>query len=113
MEIQLKDVMSGSRRDISAATDWIPLLDFALRNGVSLSTLRRHIKAGKIVYRIENGRYLLRDSPEDSALSASGDAHDPKVDLLQGQLRRAQEEIAELKMLVALYEEKLPPGKAI
>ncbi len=82
------------------AQDWIPLLEFALKKGVSLSTLRRHIKAGKIPFKVEDGRYLLFDD-------SSGQMN-PSLAGLQEDLQRAQEEIAELKTLIALYEEKLP-----
>ncbi len=76
--------------------NWVPLLEYALKNEVSLSTLRRHIKAGKIDHKIENGRYLLWDE------------NGKRERQLESELERAKEEIAELKMLIALYEEKLP-----
>ena len=50
---------AGSNAD-HADSAWISLMDYANDYGVSLSTLRRHIKAGKIEHKIENGRYLLR-----------------------------------------------------
>jgi hypothetical protein len=69
-------------------------MEYATKNSVSLSTLRRYIKAGKVEYRLEEGRYLIWDTAE---------APSPLV----SELRDAQEEIAELKMLVAIYEEQL------
>ena len=103
---------------------WIPLMDFAIKKGVSLSTLRRHIKANKIQYRVENGRYLLRDddapmvvahtvpvpTPPPVPGSASAGSLDrasdrSQVARLEAELQKAREEIAELKMLVALYED--------
>jgi hypothetical protein len=94
----------------SPAGQWVPLLEYAVRKGVSLSTLRRYIKAEKIIFKNENGRYLIWDSSDstdciDRAPRSSADAD---VSGLQDSLKRAQEEIAELKMLIALYEEKLP-----
>lgn len=114
---------------------WIPLMDYAVKYGVSLSTLRRYIKANKILYKIENGRYLLR---EDATSLAHGEmtaqaaqpqsirgelaaplvkpsqpsipvANHPEVERLKIELRKAREEIAELKMLVALYEDQIQP----
>ncbi|MGZ3708655.1 MAG: hypothetical protein ACXWOH_09880 [Bdellovibrionota bacterium] len=97
------------------AGEWVPLMDYAIRKNVSLSTLRRHIKANKIPHRVENGRYLLLvekegaipvlNMREDSATLHSA------VHKLEGDLQRAQEEIAELKTLIALYEENLPPQR--
>jgi hypothetical protein len=80
---------------------WIPLMDYAMKTGTSLSTLRRHIKAEKIPFKVENGRYLLRaDLPADEIVEAD------EIASLHAKLRKAQEEVAELKMLVAIYEEQ-------
>ena len=96
---------------------WIPLMDYAMKNGVSLSTLRRYIKAGKVQYKSENGKYLILSSQPASAdwLSANdfdsiafdGNPIEGRVSNLEVELKKAQEEIAELKMLVAIYEERL------
>jgi hypothetical protein len=84
----------------TTSNDWIPLIEYALKKGVSLSTLRRHIKAGKIPFKVDDGRYLLFDD--------SSEQNSPSMVRLQDDLQRAQEEIAELKTLIALYEEKIP-----
>jgi hypothetical protein len=91
------------------AGNWIPLMDYAMKKGVSLSTLRRYIKANKIRYRVENGRYLLpvdlnlRDTAgEPTSLEMQEILQTMSVDL-----KHAREEIAELKTLVAFYESKL------
>ena len=95
---------------------WIPLLDYALKKGISLSTLRRHIKAHKIQFRLENGRYLILCHPssidaapaefEDNTRSDSNsDSLIDRVKRLETQMRQTQEEMTELKMLVAFYEE--------
>lgn len=96
-------------------------MDYATRTGVSLSTLRRHIKAEKIEYRLENGKYLLpyEENGKSSFVapvisSQSGDdVHtlQSKLRRLESDLHRAQEEVAELKMLVALYEEQMAPRR--
>lgn len=38
---------------------WLPLTEYSVRSGVSLSTIRRKIKSNTIAYRLEKGRYLL------------------------------------------------------
>lgn len=90
-------------------------MDYAMRHDVSLSTLRRYIKAGKISHKSEHGRYLIWDEdalPEGpravsglTTFASSGPS--PEIQQLQHHLRKAQEEIAELKTLLALYEEQL------
>lgn len=39
---------------------WLPLTEYALRSGISISTLRRKIKSNGIDFRMEEGRYLIR-----------------------------------------------------
>src|SRR4051812_7636118 len=111
--------MTGSQE--LSNEQWIPILDYAVLRGVSTSTLRRYIKAKKIQYKIENGRYLLRaDAQLKKALARSvvptinwesvgSNALDlsafTKVRELEEKLSRAHEQISELKMLIAIYEE--------
>ena len=78
---------------------WISLMDYATRNGVSLSTLRRYIKAEKIKHQLENGRYLIWD--ENASVAVSSDDSGASL------IKKLQEENAELKTLVAFYEEHL------
>ena len=114
-----------------AEGDWIPLMEYAVEKGVSLSTLRRHIKSNKVPYRVEEGRYLLFIERPDGAPNNVNEVDIPRrvhlhagaqsalinpessalrstLQRLQNDLQKAQEEIAELKMLVALYEEQIP-----
>ena len=111
--------------------DWVPLMDYAMKTGVSLSTLRRHIKANKIRYRVENGRYLLQLNSQTSGpvslASHSAATSIPSSDSVEQQtvqqlharirkmsaeLQKAQEEIAELKTLIAFYEESMGRASA-
>lgn len=101
---------------------WLPLMEYAIRKNLSLSTLRRYIKAGKVTFRLEGGRYLIFDreaSGEGSASHSNGLATfdglggevaelQSNVRRLENALKRAQEEIAELKTLIACYEERPP-----
>lgn len=45
---------------------WLSVVDYAVIKKVSVSTLRRRIKSKSIEAKIENGKYLLRVSPEES-----------------------------------------------
>jgi len=38
---------------------WLPLTEYAVRSGISLSTIRRKIKNNSIQHRLEKGRYLI------------------------------------------------------
>ena len=38
---------------------WLPLVEYSVRSGLSLSTIRRKIKSNSLPYRLETGRYLI------------------------------------------------------
>jgi predicted site-specific integrase-resolvase len=92
---------------------WLPIVDYAVLKGVSTSTLRRYIKANKVRFKLENGRYLLPASESIKVahrwdeVGSDSVAEFDRSQELEEQLRKAQEQISELKMLVAIYEEKL------
>ena len=79
---------------------WIPLLAYAVRKGMSMSTLRRRIKANQVKYQIKKGRYYLWD---DGGYPLE-DPHKVISDL--------QEQIADLKTLVKVLESKALPPQA-
>ncbi len=85
--------------------EWLSLMEYATRNGVSISTLRRQIKGGRLLPRTEGGRYLLWHDAAQPA-PARTDTTSPRVAELELQLKKAREEIAELKTLLAFYEEQ-------
>ena len=108
---------------------WLPLMEFAMKHNISLSTLRRHIKAGKVTYKIEEGRYLLwhdetevdfeteiqpeirteiRKDKNPHRMLEPRNTEDSVIEL-ERNLKQAHEEIAELKTLIAFYEESMPP----
>lgn len=41
---------------------WIPLTEYSRAQGLSISTLRRRIKAGEIEYKLEDGKYMLKNT---------------------------------------------------
>lgn len=112
----MKPVERAAERTSAANERWIPIVDYAVLRGVSTSTLRRYIKARRIPYKIESGRYLLpADQAEpsrswDGAGAREGASLFRRVRELERNLMQAQEQISELKMLVAIYEEKLAPS---
>ncbi len=115
---------------------WLPITEFAQRRGVSISTLRRKIKSNELDYKMEEGRYLIRcdieeaagasgayastdasglsredvDSMIQSALAANSlqwRAMEARVAGLSRRLEMFSEQMAELNMLVKIFEERL------
>ena len=111
---------------IVAKSKWIPLLEYATKNSVSISTLRRKIKKRSIPFRQEGGRYLLLGNElpvvtenvskavdVSAAIQAEKELLQSQMGALQTELRSAQNEIAELKTLVAVYEETFDKNSSI
>lgn len=52
-----------SQHDMHARVEeggtWLPLTEYAVRSGISLSTIRRKIKTNSIPFRLDRGRYLI------------------------------------------------------
>lgn len=55
---------------------WLPLTEYALRSGMSISTLRRKIKSNTIEYKMEEGRYLIRSDELSEAAFAGYQSSD-------------------------------------
>jgi protein required for attachment to host cells len=55
---------------------WLPLAEYSMKHQVSISTLRRRIKAEDIQYRFEEGKYLILD---DEVNQVNTDEHRPSL----------------------------------
>ncbi|MBK9293738.1 MAG: DUF3972 domain-containing protein [Oligoflexia bacterium] len=44
--------------------NWVSLFEYSAKYSISLSTLRRRIKAHSIAYKLENGKYYILDEVE-------------------------------------------------
>lgn len=88
---------------------WLSINDYSRYKNVSISTIRRHIKNNILKYKEENGKYFiyvastekLRLKEEEELLRAK-----LEIELLRTQIRQMNEENAELKMLVELFEKQ-------
>ena len=98
---------------------WLSIIDYATIKKISISTIRRSIKAGHIKYREENGKYFIWTKGvkhETSILGADEKLTlSLKLDLefFKKTNRELVEEINDLKMLLSVYENQssnvLPP----
>lgn len=56
------------------SSQWLPLADYSMKHRISVSTLRRKIKAEEIKFRFEDGKYFIFD---DSIVSTHPRDHRP------------------------------------
>lgn len=91
---------------------WLSILDYANVKKVSISTIRRSIKAGHLKHKEENGKYFIWT--KEIALQKEELALKLEVEFLKKRNRELEEEVNDLKMLLAVYEQsghrdELPP----
>lgn len=67
---------------------WLPLAEYSMKHKVSISTLRRRIKAEDIQYRLEDGKYFIFDTDptatttttvENRISNSTAEAHRPSL----------------------------------
>lgn len=95
---------------------WLSILDYANTKKTSISTIRRSIKAGHVKYKEENGKYFIwtKEIKVDYSSEKIGLGLKLELEFMKRQNRELQEEVNDLKMLLAVYEnqdqrQQLPP----
>jgi len=86
---------------------WLSILEYAAYKKKSISTVRRYIKAKRVKYKEENGKYLIWTKTfVDAHLSSEKETLELKLEnqRLLKENRILIEELAEFKMLVKIYE---------
>jgi hypothetical protein len=62
---------------MTTTDSWLPLAEYSMKHHVSISTLRRRIKADDISYRFDDGKYFILD--EAPKKIATADEHRPSL----------------------------------
>lgn len=91
---------------------WLSILEYASYKKKSISTVRRYVKANRVKYKEDNGKYYIWVKNFFSAKTLSErESLELKLEneRLKKENRNLTEEINELKMLVHIYEQE---GKA-
>ncbi len=95
---------------------WLSILDYSHFKKVSISTIRRHIKANLVKWREEDGKYLVwtAAAPQDIENRRESEVLALKLEIgrLVRENRSLRQEVEEARMLIRLYEEgasSLPP----
>lgn len=95
---------------------WLSVLEFAAYKKKSISTVRRYIKANRVKYKDENGKYLIWTKnyiPNQTAYEKEVLSLKLEMERLKKENIEVKEELAEHKMLIELYEngQMLPDKK--
>lgn len=88
---------------------WLSILEFANYKGKSISTIRRYIKADRVKYKEDNGKYYIWIKEyKDPSFQNEKDFLELRLEneRLKRENRILTEQAAELEMLVKIYEEE-------
>lgn len=85
---------------------WLSILDYAKLKNISISTIRRHIRANKVTHKQIEGKYFIFVDKNDQNLASHSEDLRLKleIELMKMKLQKLEEENNDLKMLVELYE---------
>lgn len=93
---------------------WLSIIEYANYKKKSISTVRRYIKANRVRHKEEQGKYFIfcKNYIEPSQ---SDQAMELKLEniRLKKENRALLEEISEMKMLVAVYEQSQQNAKPL
>lgn len=86
---------------------WLSILEYAAFKKKSISTVRRYIKANRVKHKEDNGKYFIWTKNFNT--SVTQDEKDQleirfENERLKKETRLLKEELAELRMLVNIYE---------
>lgn len=93
---------------------WLPLIEYSMKSGVSLSTIRRKIKANSIPFKLEKGKYLILFSGDEFASmaglkpvnSSENSNQNQKIRSQEERIRQLEQELDEMALLVQTLERK-------
>ena len=76
---------------------WLPLTDYATKYKISVSTLRRRIKADDIKFRFDEGKYFIMDEPMGTHQRVHRPSQESESDLVgahQGMMNEVVPQVA-------------------
>lgn len=102
---------------------WLPLIEYSIKSGVSLSTIRRKIKSNSIPYKLEKGKYLILfqgttpvwDGVADIPVKRSEQPASPKnqsedtqttIQAQKHRIQQLEQELEEMTLLLKTIEQK-------
>ena len=89
---------------------WLTINDYSQFKNISISTIRRHIKANLVKWKNIEGKYHIwtASKPEDIETRKEGEIHSYRLEIQRLELenRKLSEELSELRMLVNIYEDQ-------
>lgn len=101
-------------RQTESVGQWLPLIEYSMKSGVSLSTIRRKIKANQLSFKLEKGKYLILFNPgvvnstaeNMQANTSETIINSEKLRLQQERIKELEQELSDMALLVQTLEKK-------
>lgn len=71
--------MSQPKAAAVGSGTWLPLVEYSIKSGLSLSTIRRKIKSNALPFRLEKGKYFLLFSSEGATAAPEAPVEIPRA----------------------------------
>jgi len=93
---------------------WCTITEYSQLRSLSVSTIRRYIKANRVKHKLVDGKYFIMIG--DQRLKQAGQKEEKEIlrlqlenDLMRRELKLIKQELEDQKMLLSIYErEKIP-----
>lgn len=97
---------------------WLSITDYSEYRNISISTIRRYIKANRVKYKKEHGKYFIYVSDENYQIrqqKREKDEFSTKMEIveLRTRIRELEEENNDLRMLVSIYESRTDTTQSV
>lgn len=89
---------------------WLDITEYTQYRNISISTARRYIKAKRVKFKKDDGKYLIFVSKDNYQKKNKGRddlKNSFELQRLKEEMRLLKEENIELKMLISIYENDL------
>ncbi len=91
---------------------WLSINEYSTIKNISVSTIRRRIKSGRVKHKFEDGKYYIFDTITEYSDDANSLGLKLKVRELEQKIKILEMENIDLKMLVNLYEKNQQKDKS-
>lgn len=79
--------------------EWLPIVEYAAKKRISISTVRRYIKANRVQFKQDNGKYFILFTEQNQIM----EEHIPqKIRDLEAEIHSLESEKADLRMFLDL-----------
>ena len=88
---------------------WLSILEYSNFKGVSISSIRRYIKAGRVKSKKDDGKYFIfvpkeKYIPQSEQIEKENLRLKLELDHLERENKTLKEELEDCKMLISVYE---------